>query len=906
MRRRPTFAALLATGVLAALPARPGRAEVYLQYFETPWSEIADRLPEVVQAGYALLWLPPPSKGCEGTADPGYAVFDRFDLGDKHQRGTTATRYGTRAQLRRLTREVHRLGAKVIFDVIMNHNGNPSLVENAHVTLKPVAIDAFPGTLPEDYHLLPGRTSDGSTYEVKQPAARGGGTAWLSPLSGGNPEAYVAAVKMPAGVSVPGYTHLVRAPRIQNWDYAWEVQNYSLLGLVDFALDQHLNAAKTGVDKATDGYNNLTGLALPAYVRQPGCAACYPSGKPVAEDIRQYLHRWIWWLSQETDADGYRLDAIKHVPPAFFNYDFAGDAVAFNKAIQDDYDARRGYKDGDDDDGVKDAVLFGESYTGIEKVSELQDYRETGMRLLNFPLMFKLLDLFSAGTYGGGDLGQLSYPHPADQQKGAWVEFGGLGRADGVHFAQSHDQQPPSLQEDLAFAFVLTRPGDAVVFFDGNNYDAKSWVAPGRSDALGDGGDTITTLVSIHNHYARGGMHNRFVDDDAYVYERVVAGKGAALLVALHDNVGSDSRVGPDGVARFGEYDPRPLVVTAFPPGTVLTDLTGNSPTKTITVLDPKKVSSAAVQAAEAKYKLAWPGNPLPTGYGLAYLSVPSGPAKNYAAYGVAPPRGPASGARAVSLLQAGQRVADVTLQTVGDRRTYAGVRVPAVKLTVPRVTGKEMEIRLRVSASADAAYALLDAGGEALGGVQPATGTPEGLWEGYVPMKRGDDLAGDRTFSLAGVDVSSLPEGNHVLRVRAVDLQADLPPVLETFPVPFVVDRSLAPPEPPEPEDTDGDGVDDDKDNCPRAANADQADFDGDRVGDLCDLCPLTAPGTPRGALDDDGCAKVDPALLTRADAIIEAIRGAQPATDSLDVNGDGAVDVRDLVQEIDRVHAR
>ncbi len=37
---------------------------------------------------------------------------------------------------------------------------------------------------------------------------------------------------------------------------------------------------------------------------------------------------------------------------------------------------------------------------------------------------------------------------------------------------------------------------------------------------------------------------------------------------------------------------------------------------------------------------------------------------------------------------------------------------------------------------------------------------------------------------------------------------------------------------------DSDGDGVNDDVDNCPDDANADQADGDGDGVGDACDLC--------------------------------------------------------------------
>jgi len=52
---------------------------------------------------------------------------------------------------------------------------------------------------------------------------------------------------------------------------------------------------------------------------------------------------------------------------------------------------------------------------------------------------------------------------------------------------------------------------------------------------------------------------------------------------------------------------------------------------------------------------------------------------------------------------------------------------------------------------------------------------------------------------------------------------------------------------------DTDGDGLADEADSCPAAANADQADGDGDGVGDACDTCPGTAAASPVLA---SGCA--------------------------------------------------
>jgi len=57
---------------------------------------------------------------------------------------------------------------------------------------------------------------------------------------------------------------------------------------------------------------------------------------------------------------------------------------------------------------------------------------------------------------------------------------------------------------------------------------------------------------------------------------------------------------------------------------------------------------------------------------------------------------------------------------------------------------------------------------------------------------------------------------------------------------------------------DDDGDGVANDKDNCPTAANADQVNEDGDSLGNACDLCVQiadSAPGDRDGDLIGDVC---------------------------------------------------
>jgi hypothetical protein len=58
--------------------------------------------------------------------------------------------------------------------------------------------------------------------------------------------------------------------------------------------------------------------------------------------------------------------------------------------------------------------------------------------------------------------------------------------------------------------------------------------------------------------------------------------------------------------------------------------------------------------------------------------------------------------------------------------------------------------------------------------------------------------------------------------------------------------------------DDADGDRVADGSDNCPSAPNADQADADGDGRGDACDVCPTSRAGAP---IDARGCEVMGPA---------------------------------------------
>jgi len=78
---------------------------------------------------------------------------------------------------------------------------------------------------------------------------------------------------------------------------------------------------------------------------------------------------------------------------------------------------------------------------------------------------------------------------------------------------------------------------------------------------------------------------------------------------------------------------------------------------------------------------------------------------------------------------------------------------------------------------------------------------------------------------------------------------------------------------------DSDGDGICDDRDNCPAKANPLQEDLDGDGVGDACDNCPTVANPDQKDS-DSNGVGDACQA----------------PPIPYCDVNKDGRIDQRDL----------
>ncbi|HZJ15136.1 MAG TPA: hypothetical protein VFD27_08815, partial [Chthoniobacteraceae bacterium] len=337
--KHPPFARIL-PAVLAALcmavPVQVSRGEAMLEYFNTSWKEIERRIPELAEAGYSSLWLPNPCKGASGGFSVGYDPFDRFDLGDKNQAGSIPTRYGTKADLLRLIEVAHRFGLRVYFDNVMAHNGGP--LDNVPAgTLFP----SMPGFVPEDFHLVrnPGggwkKASDSIDY----------GDEWQ--VLNRNPFAWDIAQEDPNTSFDPvGQTENLDYPKWSGVRHAGKTSLYpdnDLPGVTDangvvfhpFAdkepfVDANGNGRFDWTDTNANGQHDV-GEASEAFTdtgvdpTNPAHQTTawgygdgrYNMGDPVAEDVNGMLIRSIRWEIDQTHCDGFRLDAVKHVPSYF-------------------------------------------------------------------------------------------------------------------------------------------------------------------------------------------------------------------------------------------------------------------------------------------------------------------------------------------------------------------------------------------------------------------------------------------------------------------------------------------------------------------------------------------------------------------------------------------------------------
>lgn len=516
--------------------AGDGDSRIIVQMFESSWENLDYRMPDLWQADYRGVWVPPPGRADSGDSSVGYDVYDRFELGRANKR----TLYGTGEGVKQFNATAHRAGLLTYADLLLNHCGFSDNGLNGFLNAGdyPGFVISAPFFPYGDFH----DPNAGSDWEMRLAGlidiAQESDLQYIRhPVDANDPR------NIPRGY-VPLFGRLADVPDPANAQFYADRQGDS----ITFT-------------------NPFTGQRVTKYRFDTSNPM---TGDPIMENATGLLLRYTQWMNEVAGFDGFRLDAMKHIPNWFFD-EFYDNATYLSGRVMLDGSRLNPFS-------------FGEVFDG--DLSKLLSYRRhdtvANRDVLDFSLFFALHDNL---TFNGlGNDWRRVVSRQLDKADNGLID----GSA-GVRFVQSHDNGGPDLS-NVAYAYTLLLPGRSIVYFNAKQFgNNRPFPADGRGDALGGMyGDTITTLTNIASTHGRGNYHERYLTKELLVYERE-----ANLLVALNNRLDS----GVDAVT----------VQTSFLPGTPLVELTGNADD---TQIDPdNRIPSYVVVDGSGRVTLTIPRN---------------------------------------------------------------------------------------------------------------------------------------------------------------------------------------------------------------------------------------------------------------------------------------------------------
>ena len=247
---------------------------VMMQYFEwylncnkNLWNTVKKKGEELSRLGITAIWLPPAYKGIGGENEVGYGVYDLYDLGDFDQKGSIATKYGTKDEYLDAIVALQQSGLDVYADIVLNHKMGADKLQ----TIKAVKCDW------EDHNKEEGEEE---TVEV-----------WTK-------------------FTFPGRNHKYS-------DFEW---NWTHFNGIDYnsrtnevALYKLKNKTwQIDVDKEHGNYDYLMGADIDF------------SNQEVIDECM----KWGKWYLALTGVNGFRFDAVKHIESNFIK-DFIREMNAY-------------------------------------------------------------------------------------------------------------------------------------------------------------------------------------------------------------------------------------------------------------------------------------------------------------------------------------------------------------------------------------------------------------------------------------------------------------------------------------------------------------------------------------------------------------------------------------------------
>ncbi|MCR5214163.1 MAG: alpha-amylase [Eubacterium sp.] len=429
-----------------------------MQYFEwymksepALWASLKKDAEKLGKVGVTSLWLPPAYKGAAGIEDTGYGVYDLYDLGEFDQKGSVRTKYGTRKQYIEAIEALHAVGINVYADLVFNHKMGADQVEK---------VSASEFNENNRYQMIGEGKTIGAWTKFTFPARKG-----------------------------------------KYSDFTW---NWTHFDGIDWDQDRLKKAIfkfndkewNKGVDSEKGNYDYLMGADIDFENRE----------------VYEELVKWAIWYIDTTGIDGFRLDAVKHIPAAFYR-DFL-------------YEVRE--KTG------KELFAVGEYFSG--DVVRLMDYLEeikSEASLFDVPLHYNLYHCSKAG--GAYDLrtildNSLMVREPVKA----------------VTFVDNHDTQSGQLLESfvedwfkpMAYAIILLRQeGYPCVFYG----DYKGI----PHDKIKSKKQVLDKLMKLRKTRAYGPQHDYFDDPDCIGWTREGDDdhKDSGLAVVISDGKGGTKRM---------------------------------------------------------------------------------------------------------------------------------------------------------------------------------------------------------------------------------------------------------------------------------------------------------------------------------------------------------------------------
>lgn len=396
--------------------------DTLIQYFEwylpedcAHWKRCSKEAGQLKEAGITMAWLPPAYKGASGKYDVGYGVYDLYDLGEFQQKGAIPTKYGTKEEYIQAIESLQKEGIAVIADVVLNHKMGADEPEQVKARME---------------------AWDNRNQTVKGEEEIEAWTRFTFPERKGAYSDFQWDWTCFDGV---------------DWDEKKKQKGIFLFAGKDWDGE---------VDGEYANYDYLMGADIDM------------SNQEVLEELK----RWGKWYLDVTKADGFRLDAVKHIRFSFFN--------EWLREMRD-------Y-------GKENFFAVGEYWS--PDIGRLKNYLEKAdrcMKLFDVPLHFN----FQRASFGNGnfDMGSIFNGTLVNEES----EFA-------VTFVDNHDTQPgQALQswvmdwfKPLAYGLILLQEKGLPCVFYGDYYGIPhDNIQPVKG---------LDKLLLLRKNYAYGREHRYF------------------------------------------------------------------------------------------------------------------------------------------------------------------------------------------------------------------------------------------------------------------------------------------------------------------------------------------------------------------------------------------------------------